>query len=687
MANRLAQETSPYLLQHANNPVDWYPWGDEALAMAKAEDRPILLSIGYSACHWCHVMERESFEDPGTAEVMNRDFVPIKVDREERPDLDAIYMSAVQQMTGSGGWPMTVFLTPDLRPFFGGTYFPDTARYGMPSFMSILEAVAEAYRDRRAEVDATAANLTRAISAAASSQGAGSDLSVAVLDAATETLKRQHDTVHGGFGQAPKFPQAMALDFLLHSWARTGDAECLAIVEKSLVAMSHGGIWDHLAGGFARYSTDEAWLAPHFEKMLYDQALLAQVYLHAFQATGQSGYGSAVTRTIDYVLRDLTSTEGGFMSAEDADSEGVEGKFYTWSYEEAESVLGDDLAITARTFDITPGGNWEGTNILHVVGDRNNVPADLGMSVEDYRAGLARGRGKLLDARSRRVRPARDDKVLTAWNGLMLAAVAEAAAVLGREDYLAAARRNAELMLSSLLVDGRLRRTYRDGVAKLDAYLEDYAALAAGLLQLYQADFDPRWYAAATGLAETMLELFSDPGGGLFYSTSEAHTNLLFRPREFEDNAVPAGNSLAIQVLLELYLLSGDDRYRTAAESAARPLAGSLAGHPLFFGRLLSALSYLVASPREVALIGEIGSDATRAMLAETRGRFLGAKVVAAGPEGSRVPALLADRPGSASGSAAYVCRNFACLQPVSTPEDLRAQLSAPPATPEWASI
>jgi uncharacterized protein len=676
VSNRLAGETSPYLVQHAENPVDWYPWGEEALERSRAENKPIFLSIGYSACHWCHVMERESFEDPATAEVMNRGFVCVKVDREERPDLDTIYMSAVQQMTGSGGWPMSVFLTPDLKPFFGGTYFPPTPRYGMPGFVDVLDAVAEAFRERRDDVEKNANQVVDVISHEIAPNGAGVELEAGLLDDAATSLKQLHDPADGGFGSAPKFPQAMALEFMLRSWRRTGDPGMLEVVEHSLLKMAHGGIYDHLGGGFARYSTDTRWLVPHFEKMLYDQALLAPLYLHAYQATGSAGYRQGCTRTIDYVLRDLTSPEGGFYSAEDADSEGVEGLFYTWTGEELMELLGDDFELFARTFDVTPGGNWEGRNILHIVADRHSVPAELGITEDEYQTRLKLARTKLFEVRNRRVRPARDEKVLTGWNGLMLAAVAEAAVVLGSGEYLHAAQANADLLLKRLYIDGRVKRSYRDGQARLDGYLEDYACLAHGLLQLYQADFDVRWYDAATEIVESMLARFRDPTGGILYSTADDHEKLLFRPKDFDDNAVPAGNSMAADVLVELALLSGEDRYRRAADEIISALAGALASHPLFFGRLLSVLDTHIGNPAEVAVVGDLGSEAASGLLGCVYSAYIPAKVVAAGAPGSVRPALLADR-GAVAGAdaAAYVCRGFVCSRPVTSVEDLRAEL------------
>jgi uncharacterized protein YyaL (SSP411 family) len=677
MPNRLAGETSPYLLQHQHNPVDWYPWGPEALRRARQEDRPILLSIGYSACHWCHVMERESFEDIETARVMNDGFVAIKVDREERPDLDSIYMSAVQQLTGSGGWPMTVFLTPDLKPFFGGTYFPPEPRYGMPGFKQLLEAVLGAYRGRREEVEATADELTASISTSVGRAPAGG-LDRGILDRAVESLRRAFDPVEGGFGGAPKFPQAMALDFLLRANAGSGDADVLHIARTSLLKMFRGGIHDQLAGGFHRYATDGEWLVPHFEKMLYDQALLSLAYLHAYQVTGDAELKAAVEDVIDYVLRDLASPEGGFYSAEDADSEGHEGLFYTWTWAELEEVCGGDLPLLAAHYGASPAGNWEDRNILHVVAGEAEVAAAAGLGVNETRARLGAARARLIGRRATRVRPARDEKILTAWNGLMLAAVAEAAAVLERDDYLAAARRNADLMLRRLVVDGRVLRSYRDGDARLNGYLEDYACLAHGLLALYQADFDPRWFDAARAIADTMLERFADPDGGIFYSTSDDHEGLLYRPRDFDDNAVPAGNSVAAQVLVELALFTGEDGYRAAAEATLAALAPSMASHALFFGRLLTVLELHLGNPVEVAVVGDLASAEARAMLREVRSRFIPNKVVAAGPEGTGQGApLLRGRDARGAPAALYVCRGFVCAQPVTSVSQVTAALGA----------
>jgi uncharacterized protein YyaL (SSP411 family) len=681
VTNRLAGETSPYLLQHSENPVDWYPWGEEARARARSEDRPILLSIGYSACHWCHVMERESFEVPATAAVMNAGFVCIKVDREERPDLDSIYMSAVQQLTGSGGWPMTVFLTPDLKPFFGGTYFPPEPRYGMPGFVQLMEAVLDAYRTRRAEVEQSAGRLTETISAELAG-ARGAHLEVGILAGAAERLRGVFDAAEGGFGGAPKFPQAMALDFLLRQHATTSEDGILALVEVSLRKMARGGIYDQLGGGFHRYSTDDKWLVPHFEKMLYDQALLAPVYLHAYQVTGDPEYRRTCEGILDYVLGALTSPEGGFFSAEDADSEGEEGLFYTWTWDELVEVCGADVDLVATAYGCSPAGNWEGRNILHLVSSPDEAAARLGLPLEAYEARLGALRTALLRARARRVRPERDEKVLTAWNGLMLAALAEAGAVLGRADYVEAAGRNATLMLQRLFIDRRVLRTYRDGRAHLNGYLEDYACLALGLLAMYEADFNPRWFAAAKEIADLMLTRFQDPAGGILYSTSDDHEQLLYRPKDFDDNAVPSGNSVAAEVLLSLSLLTGDDGYRAGSEEILAALAPSMASHPLFFGRMLGVLAADLGNPVEVAVSGDLASAEAVAMLRALRSHYMPNKVVAAGPEGSLQPPLLAGRSAQGSAAALYVCRNFACQQPVTDPAEVASALGLPGPVP-----
>src|SRR5215216_5931431 len=549
MPNRLAHETSPYLLQHKDNPVDWYPWGEEALARAREERRPILLSIGYSACHWCHVMERESFEDPEIAAVMNELFVPIKLDREERPDLASIYMEACQAMTGQGGWPLNVFLTPDQVPFFAGTYFPPDSRMGMASWRSVLEAVAKAWEERRDEIEAGGGRIAERLRGGALLEPSESDLDERTLEDAVEALRGQYDRANGGFGSAPKFPPASALEFLL----RRSETEMTA---HTLRAMASGGMYDQVGGGFARYSVDPYWLVPHFEKMLYDNALLSRLYLEARQATGDVFYERIAEETLDYVVRDMTSPEGGFYSAEDADSEGEEGKFYVWTPEEIRGVLSEEeAALAERYWDVTERGNFEGKNILNVPRPPEVVADEFGLSTEELWQRILSIRERLFTEREKRVRPGRDEKVLAAWNGLMLRAFALAAGATGREEYLRVAEENAVFLLEKLVVDGRLRRSYKDGQARLNGYLEDYACVADGLVELYEATFETRWLREAASLADAILGLFWEEAEGAFYDTAADHEELVTRPRDVYDNATPSGNSVAVDVLLKLSVL------------------------------------------------------------------------------------------------------------------------------------
>ncbi|MBA2449760.1 MAG: thioredoxin domain-containing protein, partial [Chloroflexi bacterium] len=615
MANRLAQETSPYLLQHADNPVDWYPWGEEALTRAQAEDRPMLLSIGYSACHWCHVMEHESFENPAIARLMNEHFVCIKVDREERPDLDSIYMSAVQALTGHGGWPMTVFLTPDGAPFYGGTYFPPEDRGQMPGFPRVLLGIADAYRTRRDDVGKSAEQL-RAMLQHRISPAVAEQLEPALLDRAARALVPQFDMREGGLGGAPKFPQPMALEFLLRANYRDGSPEALAAVELTLTKMAEGGIYDQLGGGFHRYSVDAVWLVPHFEKMLYDNALLVRVYLQAYQVTRRPLYRRVVEETLEYVRREMTDPLGGFYSTQDADSEGEEGKFFVWTRAEVDGILGpDDAPLFCDYFDITERGNFEHRNILRVTSTAEAVAARHGLPPEQVRSRLERGRQALFAAREGRVKPARDDKVLTAWNGLMLRAFAEAAVALDRVDYREVAVTNAEFVTQNLRSDGKLLRTWKDGRAKLNGYLEDYACYADGLVSLYEATFDPRWLAEARTIADVLLEQFEDEAQGGFFDTGKDHERLVSRPKDVFDNATPSGNSVAAEGLLRLALLTGDERYRAAAERVLRLLGGVATEHPAAFGRLLCGLDFYLGSPKEIAVIGNLDSPDARALL------------------------------------------------------------------------
>jgi uncharacterized protein len=680
MANRLANETSPYLLQHKDNPVDWYPWGEEALERAREEDKPILLSVGYSACHWCHVMERESFEDEATARIMNEHFVNIKVDREERPDIDSIYMSAVQALTRHGGWPMTVFLTPDGAPFYGGTYFPPVPRGGLPSFQQVLLSLADAYENRQEEVSRSAESVREYLRASTGAALPQTPVGTELLDRAAESLMSELDGRFGGFGSAPKFPQAMNLEVLLRHHHRTGDRAALSGVEVTLRAMAHGGIYDQLGGGFARYSVDRYWLVPHFEKMLYDNALLSRLYLEAYQATGDLFYRRIAEETLDYVVRDMTSPEGGFYSAEDADSEGEEGKFYVWTPAEVRGVLTEkEAGLAERFWDVTERGNFEGKNILHVPREPEAVAAEFGVSPEELWERMVVIRSKLFAAREERIRPGRDEKALAAWNGLMLRSFALAARVLKRGDYREVAERNAAFLLDRLRVSGRLRRSYKDGQARFNGYLEDYAMVADGLVSLYEATFDLRWLAQAEELADAVLELFWDEGSQVFYDTPADHEELVTRPRDVYDNASPSGTSVAAEVLLKLSLLLDREDYRARAGAVLDSLSGGMERVPGAFGRLLAALDFHLSRVREVAIVGDPASPDTQALIDTVYARYLPNKVVVGrAPEDEEAPGLvplLAEREAREGRATAYVCEGYACQNPTTDPEELAGQL------------
>jgi uncharacterized protein len=681
MTNRLAKETSPYLLQHKDNPVDWYPWGEEALKRAREEDKPVLLSVGYSACHWCHVMERESFEDDETARMMNEHFVNVKVDREERPDIDSIYMAAVQALTHHGGWPMTVFLTHDGAPFYGGTYFPPTPSRGMPSFQQILLSVVDAYENRREEVLQNAKAVRDYLQASTAAvmpdaESAGTEL----LDRAAEVLLSQLDRRFGGFGSAPKFPQAMNLEVLLRHYHRTGERSALDGVELTCRQMANGGIYDQLGGGFSRYSVDAYWLVPHFEKMLYDNALLSRLYLETYQATGDPFYRRIAEETLDYVLRDMTSEEGGFYSAEDADSEGEEGKFYVWTPEELEAVLDPvEASLAARYWDVTERGNFEGKNILHVARPPEAVADELGLSTEELWARIATIRAKLFAVREERVRPGRDEKILAAWNGLMLRSFALAARVTGREDYRKAAIENATFIVEKLKEDGRIHRSYKDGRARFNGYLEDYAMVADGLLALYEATFETRWLLEADALLDAVSELFWNEEKRVFYDTPADHEELVTRPRDVYDNAAPSGTSVATEVLLKLALFLDRGDYRQRAEDVLEELAGGMEKVPSGFGRLLCALDLSISETREVAIVGDPEAPDTRDLLETVYSGYLPNKVVAGrSPDdeeaGGLIP-LLAQRPAREGKATAYVCVHYACQTPTTDPEELSRQL------------
>ena len=677
--NRLIHETSPYLLQHAHNPVDWHPWGDDAFEKAKAEDKPILLSVGYSSCHWCHVMAHESFEDESIAQLMNENFVNIKVDREERPDVDTIYMRAVVAMTGRGGWPLTAFLTPEGKPFFGGTYFPPEDRHGLPSFRKVLESVSNSYRERRDEIRQSAENMTAHIVQQDISPAApDAEPTLTILDEAVRTLSQRFDATHGGFGAAPKFPQAMSLDFLLREYHRTGNVQALRIVERSLQKMARGGIYDQLGGGFHRYSVDERWLVPHFEKMLYDNALLSRLYLRAYQATGNPLYRRIAEETLEYVQREMTSPEGGFYTAQDADSEGEEGKFFVWTPDEIKDILGEEEgSLFNQYFSISEEGSFEGKNVLSIPRDLDVVAHLAEVPTDRLEDVIARGRRKLFTAREERVRPDRDEKVISSWNGLMLAAFSEAARVLDRDEYRQTAIRNADFISRELRRDGQLLRTHKDGQSRLKGYLEDYASLSDGLLSLYEATFHEKWFLEAKALVDDMISLFKDPLGPGFYDT-DGEAALITRPRSWEDGAIPSGNSRAADVLLRLTALTGDTAYEKVAAEVLRAMGGSAAQHPTAFGHLLSILNLHLSSPEEIAVVGDPTAEDTRALLKVVYGHYRPSKVVAVGlpgDDGETVVPLLAGRSQLEGRATAYVCRRFTCERPVTTPAELAKQL------------
>jgi len=660
--NRLADETSPYLLQHADNPVDWYPWGDEAFERARAEDRPILLSVGYAACHWCHVMEHESFEDVETATLMNERFVCIKVDREERPDVDGLYMEAVVALSGHGGWPMTVFLTPDGRPFWGGTYFPPVPRQGMPAFHEVLTAMAHVYASRRGDLERQADQLVDAIRAASEQEASSEPLSGGLVTNAVSVLRRQFDPRHGGFGGAPKFPPSANLELLLRLHAAHETPGAWDMARVTLDRMAAGGVYDQLGGGFHRYSVDAIWLVPHFEKMLYDNALLAAAYLHAWAIAGEERDRRVVEETLDYLLRDLRLPEGGFASAQDADTEGVEGLTYTWTPEEIHAVVGDDAgARIERRYGVEPGGNFEGRSILWL--------ADP--DTED-----AEARAALFEARATRPQPLRDDKALAGWNGLALAAFAEAGRRLEHPDYVAAARELAAFLLGPLSrEDGRLWRTYREGQAKIPAYLEDYADVAHGLLELYWTTGELRWYEEADRLARLAVELFGDPERGGFYVDAPEGDGLVARRKELDDHPVPSGNSMLAFVLLRLSRLAGDDELERRAVSVFRLARPVIERAPHAVGWAVAALDLHLGTPQEIAVVGP-GDELRRAALEPFAPNAVFAFAGGADdPALERIPLLAGKTPvdGSAAG---YVCERFACQAPVTEPEALRAQLS-----------
>ena len=671
--NRLSNETSPYLLQHAHNPVDWYSWGEEALARAKREDKPILLSIGYSACHWCHVMERESFENEGIAAIMNQHFVNIKVDREERPDLDEIYMNAVQIMTRQGGWPMTMFLTPGLQPFYGGTYFPPDDRYGRPGFANVLQAVAAAYRDRRGDVSKQADEIVEHLTQMSSVSDHGHDLTTDLLDGAFRHYRSTFDSQFGGFGDAPKFPPSMGLPFLLRYWLRTENPNALEMAELTLEKMALGGMYDQLGGGFHRYSTDAVWLVPHFEKMLYDNAQLVVAYLEAYQATKKPLYCEVAKETLDYVLREMYDAEkGGFYSAQDADSEGVEGKFFVWSLDEVGRILGRENAeIFCEYYDITESGNFEGESILHVQTPLDIFAKKLRRDEAELEAILLEEKQKLFEVREGRIKPGLDDKILTSWNGIMIRGMAVGYQLLNDQRYLEAAEKSADFILTELSqADGLLLRTYRAGKSHLNAYLEDYSYLSAGLVALYEASFNPRWLQQAERLTEIMIEQFWDDSSSGFFFTGKAHESLIVQSKSAYDSATPSGTAMAVHSLLRLAKHLDRPDFREKAVQALGLYYHQMENAPSGSGQLLCELEFLLSTPREIAVVGEKNADDTKVVLQEIHGRFLPNKILALlDPSNNKSSAdvstpLTAGKTQIEGKATVYVCENYACQVP-----------------------
>ena len=684
MANRLARESSPYLLQHAENPVDWYAWGEEAFARARDEDRPVLLSIGYSACHWCHVMERESFEDEATAALMNAAFVNVKVDREERPDVDAVYMRAVQAMTGHGGWPMTVFLTPDPTPFYGGTCLPPEPRHGMPAFRQVLTAAADAYHVRRADVTRAAEEMRSLLQRAGARSGQAGPVDEALLERAYRALSASFDVRHGGFGQAPKFPQPGTLEFLLHHHARGGDEQALAMALQTLRSMAGGGIRDHLGGGFHRYTVDARWLVPHFEKMLYDNALLLRLYVAAWQQSGETYFRGVAVDIAEWLLADMRAPSGGFYSARDADSEGAEGTYYVWSLEEVEKVLGEQKARRfTRVYDVSAGGNWEGTNILHLPHDPAAIARAEGVEPEALERELAEARAQLLEARAQREPPFRDEKVLAGWNGLALRAFAEAGAVLDREEWVDAARAGLEFVNSQMRRDDRLLHVWKDGEAKVGGFLEDYAAVGNALLSLHEATLEPGWLVHAHWCVEKIMELFWDDADGVFYDAAVDAEALMVRPRDISDTSTPAGNSLALELLQRAARLFGDDALDAVVARTLERESAGLADYPVAFGWLLSVAARRLMPPVEVAVIGPPADPRTNALARAALRRWSPQRVVMGGEEGRSEPfptPLLEGRGMREGRPTAYVCSGYACREPVgdaAAVESLLAEVAA----------
>jgi uncharacterized protein YyaL (SSP411 family) len=681
MPNKLAGETSPYLLQHRDNPVEWYPWGEEALGRARSEDRPILLSIGYAACHWCHVMAHESFEDEETARLMNELFINIKVDREERPDLDSVYMQAVQALTGHGGWPMTVFLTPEGVPFYGGTYYPPTDRQGMPSFGRVLKSVADAYTNRRDAIASTSEQLKKIYDAAGTFAPSKGLLTAHTLDLAYRGLAQQYDIRNGGFGGAPKFPPTMSLDFLLRYWKRTGTVYALEMVEESFRKMARGGLYDQIGGGFHRYTVDAIWLVPHFEKMLYDNALLVRLGAYLWQATGDNEVRRVTTATIEWLAREMTSPAGGFYSSLDADSEGHEGKFYVWQEDELDSLLGEDAPFVKAHFGVTPHGNFEGQNIPHVATDPAATASRNGLTVDELERKIEAATKILYAERAKRVWPGRDDKILAGWNGLMLRGVATAARIFGDPEHTRLALANGEFLFHEMVRDGRVMRSHKDGVTRIPGFLEDHASVALGFVALYDLTFDSSWIERASAVAQAMRHWFQDEATGAFFDTARDAEQLITRPRDVSDNAMPSGTSLAVELLLHLGDLTADEEMRRSAISALESSATAIVKYPSAFGHLLGTADMAVHGAVEVALVGDPSTDAFGLLEREVAAHYVPSLVLAGGHPARNTIALLAERTEKDGKPTAYVCHSYVCDQPVTEPSALAAQLES---APKW---
>ena len=679
LANNLINETSPYLLQHAHNPVNWYPWGEEALTISKTEDKPILLSIGYSACHWCHVMERESFENPDIAALMNEHFVNIKVAREERPDLDAVYMEAVQMLTGSGGWPMTVFLTPEGKPFYGGTYFPPVDQSGMPGFPRLLTSVSQAYHNNKSEIERVTSQLTEQMGRNGSMSAGVTPLTIDILHQAYNALAGNFDYQNGGFGKAPKFPQPMTPEFLLHYHSHNYNPRALEMVEFTLEKMAYGGMYDQVGGGFHRYSTDSYWLVPHFEKMLYDNALIAKLYVHAYQITKKPLYKRIAEETIDYVLREMTSPLGGFYSAQDADSEGVEGKFFVWSRVEIIEALGEHAGdIFSRFYNVSDRGNFEGQNILNMSKSEEEFATDNAIDLDELATILNKGKSALLEIREKRIHPLLDDKVLASWNGLMIKTLSEAGSALNREDYIESARKCAEFILTELRDGDRLLRTYRNGTAKLLGYLEDYSFIADGLIALYENTFEDYWLKNAIAMSDNMINLFWDETLGGFYDTGHDHETLVVRPRDIFDNAQPCGGSIASDVMIRLAVITDNDDYLQKGVTPLRGLHQLMARAPSGTAHWLSVLDFHIHTPKEIAIIGDKTDQATTELKEIVFHTYLPNKIVV-GRHGSDTgisSPLLDGKEKQNDKPTVYVCENYTCLNPTNDPQTLLTQLS-----------